>query len=443
MSIQVDLSYFQPFYSEKLPEGKLERLQRAHDQLLHGTGLGSDFLGWVDLPIQYDREEFARIQKAAEKIRAQSQVLVVVGIGGSYLGARAAIEFLCSPNYNLLCAGGPQIFFAGNHLTAAELEEIVQIIGQRDFSINVISKSGSTTEPAIAFRYFKKLAEERYGQQAKERIFATTDRARGALHDLAVQSGYEMFVVPDDIGGRFSVLTAVGLLPIAAAGVDIAELMAGAAQEREELLVPGAQNAAWQYAAARHTAYEQGKQIEVLACYEPRFRFVAEWWKQLYGESEGKDGKGLFPASVELTADLHSLGQFIQQGTRNLMETVVSFQNPVCRLAIEATQDDGDGLNYLAGRDMDFVNKQAQAGTILAHVDGGVPNVVLTVADVSPRSLGQLFYFFEFSCGLSGYLLEVNPFNQPGVEQYKKNMFALLGKPGYEQQQAQLQARMK
>ena len=443
MSIQVDLSYFQPFYSKKLPESKLDALADAQEKLLKGTGAGSDFLGWVDLPVSYDREEFARIQQAAEKIRAQSQVLVVIGIGGSYLGARAAIEFLCSPHHNLLCGDGPQIFFAGNHLTAAELEEIVQIIGPRDFSINVISKSGSTTEPAIAFRYFKKLAEQRYGEGARERIYATTDRARGALHDLAVAAGYERFVVPDDIGGRFSVLTAVGLLPIAVAGVDIAALMAGAAQEREELLLPGAQNAAWQYAAARHMAYEEGKQIEVLACYDPRFRFVAEWWKQLYGESEGKDGKGLFPASVELTADLHSLGQFIQQGTRNLIETVVCFEKPAGRLTIERTEDDSDGLNYLAGRDMDFVNRQAQAGTILAHVDGGVPNRVLTAEDVSPRSLGQLLYFFEFACGLSGYLLGVNPFNQPGVEQYKKNMFALLGKPGYEEQRAQLLERMQ
>ena len=367
---------------------------------------------------------------------------MVIGIGGSYLGARAVIELLASPNYNLKKKDTPDIYFAGNGLSTDALLELISLIGDRDFSVNVISKSGTTTEPAVAFRIFKGMLEEKYGKEgARERIYATTDKARGALKGLADGEGYEEFVVPDDVGGRYSVLTAVGLLPIAAAGIDIDALMAGAAQAMTELAVPGLDNPAWQYAAARHALYQSGKKVELLACYEPPFRFFAEWWKQLYGESEGKDGKGIFPASVEFTADLHSMGQYIQEGERLMFETVVKFA-PKGEFIIPTDPDNVDGLNFLAGKPLSFVAEKAMRGVILAHVDGGVPNILLELPAISESSVGWLIYFFEYVCGLSGYLLEVNPFNQPGVEAYKKNMFALLGKPGYEDLKAELEARL-
>ena len=441
--LQLDLSKLSTFLPADYAASRKQDLEQAHAMLQEGNGPGGDFTGWVKLPANYDKEEFARVKAAAAKIRTDSQVLVVVGIGGSYLGARAVIELLCSNNYNLKSKNTPDIYFAGNGLSTDAMLETIALIGDRDFSVNVISKSGTTTEPAVAFRIFKGLLEAKYGKQAAaKRIYATTDKARGALKGLADAEGYETFVVPDDIGGRYSVLTAVGLLPIAAAGVDIDALMAGAQSAMTELAVPSMDNVGWQYAAARHALYEAGKRIEILACYEPCFRFFAEWWKQLYGESEGKDGKGLFPASVEFTADLHSMGQYIQDGHRHLFETVVRFENPQGRLLIPTDPDNVDGLNFLAGKSLAFVAEQALRGTILAHVDGGVPNILMTLPSISPESIGWLIYFFEYVCGLSGYLLQVNPFDQPGVEAYKKNMFALLGKPGYEDRKAELEARL-
>ena len=431
--LKLDLSKLQGFIPEDYLTSREARLAKAAEMLAAHTGPGGDFTGWVNLPRDYDKEEFARIQTAAKKIQKQSEVLVVIGIGGSYLGARAVIELLLSNNYNLKKKDSPDIFF---------LLELLELIGDRDFSVNVISKSGTTTEPAVSFRIFKGLLEEKYGKEgAKERIYATTDKARGALKGLADAEGYEEFVVPDDVGGRFSVLTAVGLLPIAVAGVDIDALMSGACQAMEALAVGGLDNPAWQYAAARHGLYQKGKAIEVLAGYEPRFRFFAEWWKQLYGESEGKDGKGLFPASVEFTADLHSMGQYIQDGERVMFETVVSFV-PDGEYAIPNDPANVDGLNFLSGKPLAFVAEQAMRGTILAHVDGGVPNVLIEMPQISAQSVGYLIYFFEYVCGLSGHLLEVNPFNQPGVEAYKKNMFALLGKPGYEDLRSELLAKL-
>ena len=404
-------------------------LAQAQDWLQNATGKGSDFVGWVNLPRDYDRDEFARIQKAAKKIQSDSKALVVIGIGGSYLGARGAIDFLCSPNYNLKKKDTPNIYFVGCGLSADYLQEIMDLIDGQDFSVNVISKSGTTTEPAVAFRFFRDALEKKYGKAgAKGRIYATTDAKRGALKGLADKEGYEEFVVPDDVGGRFSVLTAVGLLPIAVAGIDIQALMDGAAA---------------QYAATRHALYEDGKAIEILAGFEPSFRFFGEWWKQLFGESEGKDGKGLLPASVDFTADLHSMGQYIQDGQRNLLETVVRFDKPLTEAVIPHDPENVDGLNFLSGKTLAYVNDQAIRGTRLAHVDGGVPNIVVTLPKRDEDSVGRLIYFFEFACGLSGYLLEVNPFDQPGVEAYKKNMFALLGKPGYEEQKAALEARLK
>ncbi len=420
-----------------------DRLVKAQEYLANASGEGGEFTGWVHLPVAYDKTEFARIQKAAEKIRKQSKALVVIGIGGSYLGARAVIELLKSPNYNALPKDTPDIYFAGNGLSSDALQEIITMIGDRDFSVNVISKSGTTTEPAVAFRIFKHLLEEKYGVEgARERIYATTDAHKGALKSLADREGYEEFVVPDAVGGRYSVLTAVGLLPIAAAGIDIAALMGGAAAEREELMATGPESAAAQYAAARHTLYESGKKAELLAGFEPSFRFFAEWWKQLYGESEGKDGKGLLPHSVDFTADLHSMGQYIQEGERILLETVVRFEEPLRQITIPDDPENVDGLNFLSGKTLAYVNEQAIRGTRLAHVDGGVPNLVITLPRRDEDSVGRLIYFFEYACGLSGYLLGVNPFNQPGVEAYKKNMFALLGKPGYEDQKAALEARL-
>ncbi len=419
------------------------RLEQAAEMLATHSGPGGDFTGWVTLPRDYDKEEFARIQAAARKIQKQSQVLVVIGIGGSYLGARAVIELLRSPNYNLKQKDTPDVLFTGNGLSTDALLETISLIGDRDFSVNVISKSGTTTESAIAFRIFKGMLEEKYGKEgARERIYATTDKSRGALKGLADAEGYEEFVVPDAIGGRYSVLTAVGLLPIAVAGIDIQALMDGAAQAMTELAVPGLDNPAWRYAAARHALHESGKKVEMLAGYEPSFRFFAEWWKQLYGESEGKEGKGLFPASVEFTADLHSMGQYIQQGERLMLETVVRFQSSRAAITIPHDPDNVDGLNFLAGKDLAFVAEQAMRGTLLAHVDGGVPNLMLTLPGRDAKSVGWLIYFFEYACGLSGYLLEINPFDQPGVEAYKNNMYALLGKPGYEDKKAELEARL-
>ena len=440
--MKLDLSKLEGFLPQDYLEQRREGLERAADMLAHHNGPGGDFTGWVTLPRDYDKEEFARIKAAAEKIRRQSQVLVVIGIGGSYLGARAVIELLASPNYNLKQKDTPDIYFAGNGLSTDALLELIALIGERDFSVNVISKSGTTTEPAVAFRIFREMLERKYGREgARERIYATTDKARGALKGLADEEGYEEFVVPDDVGGRYSVLTAVGLLPIAAAGLDIDRLMAGAQRAMDVLSAPGLDNPAWQYAAARNALYDGGKKVELLACYEPSFRFFSEWWKQLYGESEGKEHKGLFPASVEFTADLHSMGQYIQQGERLMFETVVKFA-PKGEFIIPNDPANVDGLNFLAGKSLAFVAEQAMRGTILAHVDGGVPNILLELPAIGEDTVGELIYFFEYVCGLSGYLLQVNPFDQPGVEAYKKNMFALLGKPGYEQLRESLEQRL-
>ena len=404
----------------------------AIDTLVNGTGAGNDFTGWVNLPVDYDKEEFARIQKAAEKIKANSKALVVIGIGGSYLGARAVIELLKSPNYNALPKDTPDVYFLGNGISSDALTDVVTMLGDRDFSVNVISKSGTTTEPAIAFRIVKEMLEKKYGKEgARERIFATTDKARGALKTLATQEGYETFVVPDNVGGRYSVLTAVGLLPIACCGIDIVKLMQGAAEERETLLKEGAESAAAEYAMQRQYLYKTGKSIEILAAYEPSFRFMSEWWKQLYGESEGKDKLGIFPASVDLTPDLHSMGQYMQDGLRNLQETVVFFDEARTSVKVPEDADNLDGLNYLAGREMSYINEKAMEATRAAHVEGGVPVTILRLPKITEEAAGALIYFFEFACGVSGYMSGVNPFNQPGVEAYKKNMFHLLGKPGY------------
>ena len=442
--IQMDLSHIRQFIPLPYEEARAAQLRLAHSHLQHGDGAGGEFTGWVQLPRQYDREEFARIQAAARKIQQDSQALVVIGIGGSYLGARGVIECLCSPNYNLKKKDTPNIYFTGNGLSSDQMAELMDLLEGVDFSVNVISKSGTTTEPAVAFRFFRKLLEERYGpEEAARRIYATTDRRKGALKALADQAGYETFVVPDNIGGRYSVLTAVGLLPIAVAGVDICQLMEGAETMMEVCAKTDmAENPSWQYAAARYELYRTGKKIEVLAAYEPSFRFMAEWWKQLYGESEGKEHKGLFPASVEFTADLHSMGQYIQEGSRILFETVVDIKKPKQDFYLEPDAENLDGLNFLTGQNMSVVNRKALEGVVLAHTDGGVPNMILEVEDVSEKSLGYLIYFFEKACAVSGYLLGVNPFNQPGVESYKKNMFALLGKPGYEEAREALLKRL-
>ena len=417
------------------------------DVLVQKKGAGNDFLGWIDLPVNYDKEEFARIQKAAERIKEDSDVLLVIGIGGSYLGARAAIEFLRHSFYNIVSKEvrrTPEIYFVGNSISTRYLSHLMDVIGDRDFSVNVISKSGTTTEPAIAFRIFKKMLEDKYGKEgAAKRIYATTDKARGALKGLATEEGYETFVVPDDVGGRFSVLTAVGLLPIAVSGADIQKLMECAASGRDAALnTPYEENDAVMYAVIRNILHQKGKSTEVLANYEPSLHYISEWWKQLYGESEGKDQKGIFPASVDLTTDLHSMGQFIQDGARIMFETVLSVEECDQEILIGEEPVDLDGLNYLAGKNIDFVNKNAMNGTILAHTDGNVPNLMVKIPRQDEFSLGQLFYFFEFACGISGYLLGVNPFNQPGVESYKKNMFALLGKPGYEAEREELLKRL-
>ena len=419
----------------------------AKETLVSKNGAGNDFLGWIDLPVDYDKDEFNRIKSAAEKIKSDSDVLLVIGIGGSYLGARAAIEFLRHNFYNMVDKSvrkTPEIYFVGNNISSTYVKHLMDVIGDRDFSINIISKSGTTTEPAIAFRVFKKMLEAKYGKkEAAKRIYATTDKAKGALKNLATEEGYESFVVPDDIGGRFSVLTAVGLLPIAVSGADLDKLMEGAASGRKHALEADfEENDALLYAAMRNILLRKGKNIEIVANYEPSLHYVSEWWKQLFGESEGKDQKGIFPAAVDLTTDLHSMGQFIQDGARIMFETVINVETPQCEITIEEEPVDLDGLNYLAGKTMDFVNKSAMNGTILAHTDGNVPNLMVKVPEQNEFYLGELFYFFEFACGVSGYLLGVNPFNQPGVESYKRNMFALLGKPGYEKEREELLKRL-
>ena len=419
----------------------------AKETLVSKSGAGNDFLGWIDLPVDYDKEEFARIKAAAKKIQSDSDVLLVIGIGGSYLGARAAIEFLGHSFYNVVDKSirkAPEIYFCGNSISSTYLKHLMDVVGDRDFSINMISKSGTTTEPAIAFRVFKEKLEAKYGKEgAAKRIYATTDKAKGALKHVADEEGYETFVVPDDVGGRFSVLTAVGLLPIAVSGADIDKLMEGAASGRKRALnYAFEENDALQYAAMRNILLRKGKSVEILANYEPSVHYVSEWWKQLFGESEGKDHKGLFPASVDLTTDLHSMGQFIQDGSRLMFETVLEIETPREELTISEEPVDLDGLNYLAGKTVDFVNKSAMNGTVLAHTDGQVPNFMVRIPEVNEFYLGELFYFFEFACGVSGYLLGVNPFNQPGVESYKRNMFALLGKPGYEAERENLLKRL-
>lgn len=419
----------------------------AHKKLHEKTGAGSDFLGWVDLPADYDKEEFARIKKAAEKIRSDSDVLIVIGIGGSYLGARAAIEMLSHSFYNSLDKekrGAPAIFYAGNSISSTYLAELLEVVEGKDISVNVISKSGTTTEPAIAFRIFKELLEKKYGKEgARGRIYATTDKKRGALKSLADAEGYESFVISDDVGGRYSVLTAVGLLPIAAAGIDIDAMMQGAADARELYNNPNlAENECYQYAAVRNALLKKGKSVEMMINFEPALHYFGEWWKQLFGESEGKDNKGIFPAAADFSTDLHSMGQYIQEGQRILFETAIRVENPKKNITIDKTEDNIDGLNFLAGKTLDYVNKMASEGTALAHTDGGVPNLEVKVPELTPYYFGQMVYFFEKACGLSGYLLGVNPFDQPGVEAYKKNMFALLGKPGYEEQKAALEARL-
>ena len=445
--VTFDYSKASSFIADHEVEFMKKQTCDAKDLLVSKTGAGNDFLGWIDLPVDYDKEEFDRIKKAAAKIQSDSDVLLVVGIGGSYLGARAAIEFLRHSFYNVVGKSvrkTPEIYFCGNSISSTYLKDLMDVIGDRDFSINMISKSGTTTEPAIAFRVFKEICEKKYGkEEAAKRIYATTDKARGSLKKLATEEGYETFVVPDDVGGRFSVLTAVGLLPIAVSGADIDKLMEGAASGRKAALENAFEdNDALKYAAIRNILLRKGKTIEVLANYEPSVHFVSEWWKQLYGESEGKDQKGIFPASVDLTTDLHSMGQFIQDGARILFETVINVEQSRETIIIGEEPVDLDGLNYLAGQTVDFVNKSAMNGTILAHTDGQVPNLMINIPEANEFYLGQLFYFFEFACGVSGYLLGVNPFNQPGVESYKKNMFALLGKPGFEAQREELLKRL-
>ncbi len=422
------------------------QINNAHQMLHDKTGPGSDFLGWVELPNHYDKEEFSRILKSAQKIREDSDVLIVIGIGGSYLGARAAIEGLSHSFYNTLPKdkrNGPEVYFAGNSISSSYLADLLELIEGKDISVNVISKSGTTTEPAIAFRILKEYMENKYGKKgAQGRIYATTDKARGALKTLADSEGYESFVIPDDVGGRFSVLTAVGLLPIAAAGIDILEMMQGAQQAYSDCKKPFAENDCYKYAAVRNALYRKGKTTEIMVNYEPSLHFVTEWWKQLYGESEGKDQKGIFPAGVDFSTDLHSMGQYVQDGLRNIFETVLNVEKCRKTLKMISTSDDLDKLNYLSGKDVDFVNKKAMQGTILAHNDGGVPNMVVNIPEMTAYWFGYLVYFFEKACGISGYILGVNPFDQPGVEAYKKNMFALLGKPGFEKEKAELEKRL-
>lgn len=441
--LQFDVTHALPFLPKNWMSSRLDGLTEACNLLERGNGLGGQFTGWVKLPETYDRQEVQRLLQTAQIIRKQSDVLIVIGIGGSYLGSRALLELLASPHYNLLARKTPQIFFTGNTLSSDAMTELLDYVRDRDFSINVVSKSGDTTETAIAFLLFRQLLEEKYGKDgARDRIFVTTDRHEGTLRALASRAGYATFSVPASIGGRYSVLTAAGLLPLAAAGLDIQDLLMGAADARKLVSQPGQDNPAWQYAAARNALYGEGKNIEVLACYEPHLRAFGEWWKQLFGESEGKEHKGIFPASAIFSTDLHSLGQYIQQGERSLFETVVTFAQPKRDFVIEATADNEDGLNFLAGKHMSEVNRKAFEGTVLAHTDGGVPNILLDVDKMDEYNLGWLIYFLEKACGISGYVLGVNPFDQPGVESYKLNMFALMGKPGYEERRAELENRI-
>ncbi len=444
MSIKFNSSYAGKSASPEALNSIRAEVEAAHKALHSGTGAGSDFTGWLDLPVNYDKAEFEAIKKASAKIRSDSDVLIVIGIGGSYLGARAAIEFCKSSNYNLLAKDTPQIFFTGNSISSTAVSEFVSLCEGKDFSINVISKSGTTTEPAVAFRIFKKLLEEKYGkEQAAGRIYVTTDKARGTLKGLATVEGYQTFVVPDDVGGRYSVLTAVGLLPIACAGIDIDALMSGAASAREKYSSSDLDtNDCYKYAAVRNLLYRSGKSIEMICSYEPSFTMMCEWFKQLYGESEGKNRKGLFPASAIYSTDLHSMGQYVQDGVRCMFETVVFFDKPQKEVVIEEDSENVDGLNFLAGKTVSYVNRKAFEGTLLAHNDGEVPNLVLELPEMNEFALGELIYFFEKACAISGYLLGVNPFDQPGVESYKKNMFALLGKSGYESMRAELEARL-
>ena len=447
MKLNFNYQFAKNFFNEDELKQIKPYVELANEVLTSKTGAGNDFLGWVDLPETYDKDEFARIKKAAEKIKNDSEVLVVIGIGGSYLGAKAAIEFLSHSFYNNLPKDKrktPEIYFAGTNMSGVYLQHLIDVVGDRDFSVNVISKSGTTTEPAIAFRVFKKMLEEKYGkEEAAKRIYATTDKAKGALKTLATAEGYETFVVPDNVGGRFSVLTAVGLLPIAAAGIDIDDLMAGAKDAMNDFANKNMdENQALQYAAVRNILHRKGKDLELMVNYEPRVHYLAEWWKQLFGESEGKDGKGLYPTSADFSADLHSLGQYIQEGKRLFFETVVSIGKPEVEFVIESDKENLDGLNFIAGKTLDYVNKKATDGVILAHVDGNVPNLGINIPEVTPYHLGYTFYFFEKACGVSGYLLGVNPFDQPGVEAYKKNMFALLGKPGYEEAGKELEKKL-
>lgn len=445
MAVSLNTKHLAGFVCDHELTAIAPQVEAAHETLHQKSGLGNDFLGWLTLPADYDKQEFARIQKAAAKIQKNSDLLVVIGIGGSYLGARAAIEFLTSPLYNNLKKDTPDIYFAGNNISPAYLSEILSLCEGRELSINVISKSGTTTEPALAFRVFREYLEKRYGKEgARERIYCTTDKAKGTLKELCDAEGYETFVVPDDVGGRFSVLTAVGLLPIAVCGADIGQLMAGAAGAMQAYAgCDLAGNDCYRYAALRNILYRKGKSVEVLVSYEPAFTMMAEWYKQLFGESEGKDHKGLFPAAVTFSTDLHSMGQFIQDGARVMFETVVHIQKPQKDLFIQPDPGNFDGLNFLAGQNMSVVNEKAFEGTILAHTEGGVPNLVLTVPERTAYELGWLIYFFEKACAISGYLLGVNPFDQPGVESYKRNMFALLGKPGYEDQKAALEEKLR
>lgn len=447
MKLNFNYQFAKNFFNENELKQIKPYVELANEVLTSKSGAGNDFLGWVDLPENYDKDEFARIKKAAEKIKNDSEVLVVIGIGGSYLGAKAAIEFLSHSFYNNLPKDKrktPEIYFAGTNMSGVYLQHLIEVVGDRDFSVNVISKSGTTTEPAIAFRVFKKMLEEKYGkEEAAKRIYATTDKEKGALKTLATTEGYETFVVPDNVGGRFSVLTAVGLLPIAAAGINIDELMAGAKDAMNDFSNKNMdENQALQYAAVRNILHRKGKDLELMVNYEPRVHYLAEWWKQLFGESEGKDGKGLYPTSADFSADLHSLGQYIQEGKRLFFETVVSIGKPEVEFVIESDKDNLDGLNFIAGKTLDYVNKKATDGVILAHIDGDVPNLGVNIPEATPYHLGYTFYFFEKACGVSGYLLGVNPFDQPGVEAYKKNMFALLGKPGYEEAGKELEKKL-
>ncbi|MBS4190744.1 glucose-6-phosphate isomerase [Bacillus sp. FJAT-49705] len=445
--VRFDYSKALPFFGEHELTYLQDAVKVAHHSLHEQTGAGNEFLGWIDLPVNYDKDEFFRIQKSAEKIKSDSDILLVIGIGGSYLGARAAIEMLNHSFYNALSKekrGTPQVIFVGNNISSTYMRDVIDVLDGKDFSINVISKSGTTTEPAIAFRIFSKILEDKYGKdEARRRIYATTDKVRGALKTVADEEGYESFVIPDDIGGRYSVLTAVGLLPIAVSGVNIEEIMNGAEQARDDFSSSELmENSAYQYAAIRNILYNKGKTIEMLINYEPSLQYFAEWWKQLFGESEGKDQKGIFPSSANFSTDLHSLGQYVQEGRRDLFETILKVEQPRHELAIEKSDNDQDGLNYLAGKTVDFVNNKAFEGTMLAHTDGGVPNLIVSIPKLNAYTFGYLVYFFEKACAMSGYLLGVNPFDQPGVEEYKVNMFALLGKPGFEEKKAELEKRL-